>query len=215
MATLQEEGDEWAKRIIFSDEKWFYLIQSSNRKNNVYWSMENPHILDEVKRQGGVKVMCWAGVGDGKILPLHWFEGSVTENTYLNMLKEKVWPALKGFATKKCLWFQQDGARVHTANSCLKFLQEKFPGREISNRLDYEWPPYSADVSMLDFWFWGQAQQEVYKAKPKSIEELKNVVERFAKGQKMETILRAANNFVKRAKLCVEQEGGHFEHLLK
>ena len=143
------------------------------------------------------------------------FKGSETENTYLNMLKEKLWPALKGSATKKRLWFQQDGARVHTANSCLKFLQEKFPGRVISNRLDYESPPYSADLSMLDFWFGGQAQQEVYKAKPKSIEELKNVVKRFAKGQKMETILRAANNFVKRAKLCVEQEGGHFEHLLK
>ena len=73
---------------------------------NDYWSMENPHILDEVKRQGGVKVMCWVGVGDGKILPLHRFEGSVTENTYLNMLKEKVWPVLKGSATKKRLWFQ-------------------------------------------------------------------------------------------------------------
>ena len=46
MATLQEEGDKWAKRIIFSYKKWFYLIQSSNRKNNVYRSMENPHILD-------------------------------------------------------------------------------------------------------------------------------------------------------------------------
>ena len=42
-----------------------------------------------------------------------------------------------------------------------------------------------------------------------------NVVERFAQGQKMETIHRAADNFVKRVKLCVQQEGNHFEHLLK
>ena len=178
MATLQEEGDEWAKRIIFSDEKWFYLIQSSNRKNNVYWSMENPHILDEVKRRGGVKVR--SGRWEDSSSALVWMISNWKH------AKEKDWPALKGSATKKRLWFQQDGARVHTANSCLKFLQEKLPGRVISNRLDYEWPPCSADLSMLDFWFWGQAQQEVYKAKPKSIEELKNVVERFAKGQKME-----------------------------
>ena len=92
-------------------------------------------------------------------LCMHWFEGSVTENTYLNMLKKIVWPALKGSATKKRHWFQQDGARVHTANSCLKFLKKKFPGRVISNRLDYERPPYSADLSMLDFWFLEQAQQ--------------------------------------------------------
>ena len=88
--------------------------------------MENPHILDEIKRQGGVQVMCWAGVG--KFLPLHWFEGSVNENTYLNMLKEKVWPALKGSATKKRLWFQLDGARVHTYS---QFLSELSAG-EIS-----------------------------------------------------------------------------------
>ena len=29
MTTLQEEGDEWATRIIFSDEEWFYINQSS------------------------------------------------------------------------------------------------------------------------------------------------------------------------------------------
>ena len=66
----------------------------------------------------------------GRFFLCIWFKGSVTENIYLNMLKEKVWPALKGSATKKRLWFQQDGARVHTANSCLKFLQEKFPGSD-------------------------------------------------------------------------------------
>ena len=55
-----------------------------------------------------IKNQLQSGVGNGKIISLHWFEGSVTENTFLNILKENVWPALKGSATGKRLWFLQE-----------------------------------------------------------------------------------------------------------
>ena len=67
---LQQEED-WQRKVIQSDEKWFCLIPHPNRKNEVFWSVENPHNVEEVRVQGAKKVMAWAGFVDGKFLPIH------------------------------------------------------------------------------------------------------------------------------------------------
>ena len=103
----------------------------------------------------------------------------------------------------------------HTTNDCLKFLQEKFQNRVVSNRLEFFWPAKSPDLNPLDFFFWGIAEKSVYDAKPRSLEQLKKVVELCAKNVSRGTLLKAADNFRKRATLCLENEGSHFEHLLK
>ena len=38
--------------------------------------------------------MAWAGFVDEKFLPIHWFEGSVNEESYIKMLEDKVWPSV-------------------------------------------------------------------------------------------------------------------------
>ena len=85
----------------------------------------------------------------------------------------------------------------------------------MSNKTDFPWPPKSPDLNPLDFYFWGVAEKEVFDKKPKSLEELKLIVENFAKGISRDTLLRVADNFCTRAKLCIQEEGGHFEYLLK
>ena len=204
----------WQRNIIFSDEKWFSLKPHPNRKNDVYWSPDNPGNIEEVRDQGVSKVMAWVGIVDGRVLPITWFQGSVTGLSYLEMLEKKVWPAVKSVATKKKYWFQQDGARVHTTKDCLAFLKDKFQGRVISNRLDFFWPAKSPDLNPLDFYFWGVAEARVREEKPKTIEELKAVVENFVGEICKETLWNVADNFIKRAKMCHQQDGGHFEHLM-
>ena len=122
---LQQELG-WQRKIIFSDEKWFSIKPHPNRKNDVYWSPVNPEHQEEVRDQGASKVMAWVGFVDGKILPITWFDGSVKADTYLDMLKKKVWPAVRGSASKENYWFQQDGATVHTTNENISFLKVKF-----------------------------------------------------------------------------------------
>lgn len=204
----------WQRKIIFSDEKWFSLKPHPNRKNDVYWSPVNPTNIKEVRDQGVSKVMAWVGIVDGQVLPITWFDGSVTGEKYLDMLENKVWPAIKGVASKNKYWFQQDGARVHTTNDCLAFLQDKFQGRVISNRLDFFWPAKSPDLNPLDFYFWGVAEARVQKEKPKTIMELKSVVENFVAEISKEVLWSVADNFIKRAKMCHENDGGHFEYLM-
>ena len=165
--------------ISLEDHSFLTSNFSSHFKNDVYWSPDNPSNIKEVRDQGVSKVMAWVGMVDGRVLPITWFQGSVTGQNYLEMLENKVWPAVKSVATKKKYWFQQDGARVHTTNDCLAFLQDKFQGRVISNRLNFFWPAKSPDLNPLDFYFWGVAEARFRKEKPKTIVELKAVVENF------------------------------------
>ena len=151
---------------MFSDEKWFTLTPHPNRKNDVTWAVENPGNICEVKQQGATKVMAWAGIVDGRVLPIYWFHENITAKSYLNMLENHVMPTIQG---KKGLWFQQDGARVHTTDEVLDFLKSKFNGRVISNRLDFSWPAKSPNLNPLDYFFWGAAEAEVNKKKLKRL----------------------------------------------
>ena len=87
---------------------------------------------------------------------------------------------MRASATRKQYWFQQDGASVHCTPEVLAFLASKFGARVISRNTEHSWPPYSPDLSPLDFSFWGQAMAHVVRCQPATIPELKQVVEDFA-----------------------------------
>ena len=55
---------------------------------------------------------------------------------------------------------------------------------------------------------------KVWKDKPESIEELTNSVEEFFANCDEDIVRKIVANILKRAKLCVQEKGGHFEHLL-
>ena len=98
--------------------------------------------------------MAWAGVINGKILPIVWFQQGETINSkrYLNLLKTELWSEIESDLDLTTYWIQQDGAAPHCSTECLAFLSEKFPGRIISRRMEHFWPAHSPDLSPLDFW---------------------------------------------------------------
>lgn len=207
--------EKWFERVIWSDEKWFVLNQAPNSHNDRYWAPAHQHKLVECKKAHGAKVMAWVGIIDGHCLPVVWFNESVNAEVYLNrVLKETLWESVKRVATKKQYWFQQDGASCHVTASCLRFLEEKFGERVISRNTAHHWPPYSPDLSPLDFSFWNQAMVHVRKSQPRTLEELKKQVETFASQVPEEQLRKMARHVRKRATLCVQEGGSHFEHLL-
>ena len=207
-----EQGPAFPKNVIFSDEKWFVLKPTPNRKNNVHWAKSNPHIVTEVGDQGTKKCMVWMGILNGEILPITWFVGKgVNSENYLEMLRDKVWPAISDHPNLRDIYFMQDGARPHTTDDVLSFLNEKFHNRVISDKLDLFWPPKSPDLNLCDTFLWPYLEQLVFQENPSSVEELKEVVERFAKEIPKDMLLRATDNFFKRVLACAEEDGGHFE----
>ena len=120
------------------------------------------------------------------------------------MLETHVIPTIQG---KKGLWLQQDGARVHSNNEVIDFLKGEFNGRVISNRLDFSWPAKSPNLNLLDSFFWGAAEAEVNKKKPKMICDLKNVVEDYANQITRDTLHRVVDKFLERVKICYQEDG--------
>ena len=91
---------------------------------------------------------------------------------------------------------------------------EWFRGRVISRGTDRAWPAHSQDLNPLDFHFWSAAQRQVYRSKPDNIDGLVQVVRDFAATYDQTTIKKVSANVLKRARLCLRADGGHFIYLV-
>ena len=100
-------------------------------------------------------------------------------------------------------------------SSAKDFLIEKFQDRVISRGTPIIWPAHYPDLNPLEIHFWGLAQQQVYQEHSETIESMIDCVKSFAARYDSSVIERVAANVVKRAKLCLDANGGHFQHLLK
>ena len=108
------------------------------------------------------------------------------------MLKSVLWPAVKGVATRRRLWFQQDGATVHTTVRAREWLEQKIGARVISRLTEHPWPT-------LDYWFWNVAMAEVRRAPPATLDDLKLNVEAFSKSLDKEEVIRSVKHMRERA----------------
>ena len=133
----------------------------------------------------------------------------------LQLLQYTVWPALRSTARRKSYWWMQDGVPSHYINDVKEFLLNKFQYRVISRGTSIIWPVYSPDSNSLDFYFWGETQSKVCYQHPEDINSLTECVKDFAVGYDKTTLRRVAQKVLKRTRLCLRANGGHFQHLLK
>ena len=70
------------------------------------------------------------------------------------------------------MWFQQDGAKCHTARVTRDLLRGKFGENFISRSVPANWPPRSCDLTNLDYFLWGYVKAHVYTDKSASIDPL-------------------------------------------
>ena len=72
------------------------------------------------------------------------------------------------------IWFQQDYAACHTAETTLDVLRSAFEDRIISRRADVVWPPRNCDLTLLDYYLWGAVKDKCYADKAETIDALKD-----------------------------------------
>ena len=217
---LLEQPDNFVQQVIWTDEKTFCLKQKPHRRNDGVWSKKNPHLIVETNDRNDLKVMLFVAIVNGKIPVVHAFldntgrQQSVDGSCYLSMLQDSVWPKLRHCATRLSLWWMQDGAMPHCTLPVLRFLEKKFGNRVISRRTAIPWPAHSPDLNVLDFHFWALAQRRVFEVKPATIDELVTCIKDFAGSYSEESLRKACSSVLKRASLCLEAQGGHFQHQL-
>lgn len=217
---LRLKPDAWFDNIIFSDEKWWFRRMAPNRQNDRVYAPKgmDPHETVECREQGGEKIMCWAGCVDGKVLQIRWMiDGnndhiSMTGPVYAEEIIRPVWQEVRREAGH--YYWQQDGARAHTTNANLELLQQLFPDRVISDRLETAWPPRSPDLTPIDFWFWPRVEAVVRRQNPETLEDLMAAVEAVAHDLDPDEIRRSCRSVKRRAQACWEADGGHFDFAL-
>ena len=164
--------------------------------------------------------MAWVALIDGVGLTLRWMVDengrsvSVTGQRYLSMLRDCVWPDIRFGSSRRKYFWQQDGASSHVTKEVLDFVDQRFQHRVISSFIP--WPPYSPDLSPLDFFFlWGWVESQVRRIKPATIPELQRAVEDIVGAVPEDFVRAAAANVRKRCEACLTASGGHFEYFLK
>ena len=83
---------------------------------------------------------------------------------YLQFLQEELPELLEDVPldVRRRMWFQHDGAPVHSTRIVRDWLDQRFPGRWIGRGGPVSWPLRSPDLNPLDFFLWGHVKAYVY-----------------------------------------------------
>lgn len=219
MLQMVEEDGNMLNCLFMSDEAHFDLNGNINKQNCRIWSASNPQTLHETELHP-LRVTVWCAVSSRFIVGPYFFEENghpvtVTGDRYLNMLREFFYPELRRKRISfNSVWFQQDGAGPHIAQPVMTELRRKFPNKLISRNSTFRWPPRSPDLTAPDFFLWGHCKQEVYKAKPTNLNELKQSIRATIAAIPVSTLQAVMNNFLLRCRTCINEQGGHLNSII-
>jgi len=193
--------------LLACDEAYFNLIPPINKQNNRRWLASKP--TDKIERPlHGEKVLVWCAISRDCIYGPYFFDETVNQHNYLDMLKNFFW---KGHVTArdfKKYYFLQDNATPHTATMVQDYLKSKFGHRFIDKS---KWPPRSPDLNPCDFFLWGYLKDRVYNPMPQTLAELKENIQKEFKKIPREMLTDVFENFLKRLALLKEVGGSHIE----
>ena len=80
--------------------------------------------------------------------------------------------------------------------------------RVVSNLLKLFWAAKSPDLNLLDFLFWVIPERSVYDSKPRSLQQLKKIVELCARNVSRVTLIKAAQDLRKKSHLMLGKREG-------
>ncbi len=154
---LLKKGHDW-RRTMCSDEKMFVL---EDRQRRCWMTKANPRFRNT--RQYPSKVLVWGGISLMGSTDIAFIDGTMDAHAYQEVLRKHLLPVASGFVWP--WWFQQDGARPHTARSTMAWMAANGLPTPIN------WPPYSPDVSPIEN-LWGMLVEDVNATNPGSVTEL-------------------------------------------
>jgi Helix-turn-helix domain (DUF4817) len=210
------ENELFALNCIWTDEASVSSAGIFNRYNEYTWSRENPHVTVEVRNQGRFSFNVWVGIYRGQFIGPYIYDGALNSQRYLQILQNHVEPFIEDIPINlvQGLFFQHDGAPPHCAGIINNYLNEQFGENWMANQGPIQWPARSPDLTPLDFFLWGKIKDLTYKQPFNNRRELEDaVLGAFNEIQPLE-LINATKGVRKRCRICLEQNGRQFEHLL-
>lgn len=121
--------------------------------------------------------MIWAALTFEHLIGPYFFEGNVNQESYANMIRNRLIPKLIELGIKDCVWLQQDGAPAHFALPVRALLNAEFPDRWIGRGSNsFAWPPRSPDLTTPDNSLWGLIKGQVSGIRYETIDQLKHAI---------------------------------------
>jgi hypothetical protein len=210
-------GENFASSIIWSDESKFTRDGVFNRHNSHFWSAVNPHLIREDRNQQQFNVNVWCGIVGEEIVGPVFYDGNLNGLRYLDeILENTLEPFLDNLPLTRLrlLWFQQDGAPPHQILLVRHWLNQHFNNQWIGTAGPVRWPPRSPDLTPLDFFLWGHVKDYVYRTPVNNKPDLLRRIRTAFQTITPDMLVRAQNDVIYRARMCVGENGNHFEHIL-
>jgi hypothetical protein len=202
-------------KILFADEAIFSRDDITNTRNTHVWSYDNPHSTKETHFQTRFSVNIWCGIIGNLLIGPVVLEDRLTSQRYLRFLQEELPLMLEDvpLLTRQEMWLQQDGAPPNFGRQVTAFLNQHFPDRWIGRGGPVPWPARSQDLSPLDYFLLGHMKSLVHAVKSNTRAELLNRI--MDSGPHIrndhDSVKRAVTSITRRAQLCIDNHGGHFE----
>lgn len=215
---LEKAGEDefFFDKILFTDESTFHNNGLVNRHNFHYYSTENKNEFRTIDRQNRWSLNVYGGlIGDYVVGP-YFFDGNLNARKFLRFLRRDFCVLLENIPLnlRSRMWVQLDGAPAHFSLNVRTYLNRKFPEKWIGRGGPNNWPPRSPGLTKMDFFFWGYIKSLVYQTPPMTPEDMKIRIREAFATVTPEMLTNVKKNFEKRVRLCIEQNGHHFEHLL-
>lgn len=132
------------------------------------------------------------------------------------MLRNQILPAIIAIVNKNLerIWLRQDGAGPHFDKNIRNYFSTVFRNQWIGRRRRIEWPPWSPDLSPLNYFLWGYLKNRVFETKPRNLDDLRRRILEEATFILNAYTRNAVSSFYDRIAYCQTVNGGQFEQLL-
>lgn len=216
------QDQHFVRNVFWTDKSTFTRNGMWNRQTMRHWSHTNPHLIRESAHQYRFSVNVWAGIHGENIVGPFFIDGNLNAQKFLELCDGPISEYLDGLsvAANSRVWFQLDGAPPHSVLLARERLNIMFGDQWIGRFGPQRWPARSPDLTPLEFFLWGFIKNEVYARVSESEAELRTrIVDAFDKLKTMaldpdrNLLRRVRHNIVRRYNLCVQNRGGHIEHL--
>lgn len=207
----------FSRKILWTDESSFTNAGIFNRKNCHYYATEHPHLVKEVRPQRRFSVNIWAGILNNVVLGPVFLDGVLNGDKYLDLLQINLEELLENISISNYVslkLFQQDGCGPHNAGYVQNYLNCRFPNAWIGTVGPVKWPPRSPCLNPLDYFLWGYMKDMVYSTPVENVEHLRSKITDAFQAIQAEQIQRAVDQMPMRIQLCIEKNGGVFEHII-
>ena len=220
---MPKPSSRFSKQVLetafFIDEKNFKVTQLLNVQNNRTYApsaykkstIENKRLY--VKRSGfPMSLMVSVAVSKVGKSSIFFVEAGAKVNGaiyYREKLLALMIPEMDRLTGYQPYVLMQDGARSHTANETVRFLNQQ---RYLTLLQPNMWPPNSPDLNSVDYCVWSALERNVYRGKRfENTIELKEAILQEWEALPQAVINNAVDGFRSRVRLVIAENGQHVE----